>query len=115
MLMPESPRGPASRSRVYGQRFRDAKPINFGKVAPKHFSVHGVDVSRWQGDIDWATLRKHGGNLAYSKATDGSAHLDPMLKTTWRLAQHAGNPRGAHHFFYLCRRARQQAEWYLSN
>jgi len=115
MLMPESPRGPASRSRVYGQRFRDAKPINFGKAAPKHFAVHGVDVSRWQGDIDWATLRKHGGNFAYIKATDGGDHLDPMFMTNWRRAKQAGIHRGAYHFFYWCRRASEQADWFIRN
>lgn len=115
MLMPESPRGPASRSRVYGQRFRDAKPINFGKIAPKHFAVHGVDVSRWQGDIDWETLRRHGGNFAYIKATDGGDHLDPMFKTNWRRAKEAGIHRGAYHFFYWCRRASEQADWFIRN
>src|SRR3546814_7443480 len=57
-------------------------------------------VSRWQGDIDWATLRKHGGNFAYIKATDGGDHLDPMFKTNWRRAKQAGIHRGAYHFFY---------------
>src|SRR5690606_9478884 len=47
----------AARKAVVRHRFRDAKPIDFGKVAPQHYPVHGVDVSRWQGDIDWNTLR----------------------------------------------------------
>src|SRR3546814_11786215 len=72
-------------------------------------------VSRWQGDIDWATLRKHGGNFAYIKATDGGDHLDPMFKTNWRRAKQAGIHRGAYHFFYWCRRASEQAAWFIRN
>jgi len=32
------------------------KPINFGKASPRKLAVHGVDVSRWQGKIDWAKV-----------------------------------------------------------
>lgn len=116
MLLPQDPGGrPQGRSRVYSQRFRDAKPINFGKVAPKHYAVHGVDVSRWQGNIDWPKLRSQGANFAYIKATDGGDHVDPMFKTNWRKAKEAGVARGAYHFFYWCRVASQQAEWFIRN
>ncbi|KQQ79344.1 MULTISPECIES: GH25 family lysozyme [Rhizobium] len=106
---------PGGRSRIYSHSFRDAKPINFGKVSPRKMSVHGVDVSRWQGDIDWAKLRTQGANFAYIKATDGGDHLDPMFKTNWRKAKEAGVKRGAYHFFYWCRVASDQAEWFIRN
>ena len=48
---------------VHRHRFRDAKPINFGKASPQELAVHGVDVSRWQGEIDWAKLRSAGREL----------------------------------------------------
>jgi lysozyme len=117
MLVPDKPTGNSSskRSRVYSQRFDDAKPINFGKVKPKHYAVHGVDVSRWQADMDWVTLRKHGANFAYIKATDGGDHLDPMFKTNWKRAKDAGIRRGAYHFFYWCRAASEQADWFIRN
>ncbi|TIM65832.1 MAG: muramidase, partial [Mesorhizobium sp.] len=41
---------------VQRYRFRDAKPINFGRASPRHLAVHGVDVSRWQGNVNWAKL-----------------------------------------------------------
>jgi lysozyme len=98
---------------VHRHRFRDAKPINFGKLSPKNYPVHGVDVSRWQGDIDWQTLRSHGANFAYIKATDGGDHLDPMFRKNWREAARAGLKRGAYHFFYWCRVASEQADWFI--
>jgi lysozyme len=118
MAMAASPAiiaGPQVRSRIYSRQFRDAKPINFGKVTPNHYAVHGVDVSRWQANIDWQKLRTQGANFAYIKATDGGDHLDPMFKTNWRLAKEAGIRRGAYHFFYWCRPASHQAEWFIRN
>ena len=103
------------RLKVYGHRFGDVKPMNFGKVAPRHFAVHGVDVSRWQANIDWERLRTQGANFAYIKATDGGDHIDPMFKTNWRRANEAGIRRGAYHFFYWCRTAGEQADWFIRN
>ncbi|RLP24926.1 GH25 family lysozyme [Mesorhizobium sp. YM1C-6-2] len=100
---------------IHRHRFRDAKPINFGKLSPKNYAVHGVDVSRWQGDIDWPTLRTQGANFVYIKATDGGDHLDPMFKKNWREAHQAGLKRGAYHFFYWCRVASEQADWFIRN
>ncbi|MDG4881337.1 GH25 family lysozyme [Mesorhizobium sp. WSM4884] len=95
--------------------FRDAKPINFGRSSPRHLAVHGVDVSRWQGDISWGKLRAQGANFAYIKATDGGDHLDPMFMRNWRGADAAGLKRGAYHFFYWCRTAGEQADWFIRN
>ena len=102
--------GPVTR---YG--FRDAKPINFGRASPRHLAVHGVDVSRWQGNVNWDKLRAQGANFAYIKATDGGDHLDPMFRTNWRNADAAGLKRGAYHFFYWCRTAGEQADWFIRN
>jgi lysozyme len=100
---------------IHPQQFRDAKPINFGKVAPRHYAVHGVDVSRWQGEINWPKLRSQGANFAFIKATDGGDHLDPMFMKNWNGAAAAGIRRGAYHFFYWCRPASQQADWFIRN
>ncbi|UUP19267.1 GH25 family lysozyme [Nitratireductor thuwali] len=112
---PVRPAGKPSGGKVYSQKFRDAKPVNFGKVTPQHHAVHGVDVSRWQGEIDWATLRGQGANFAYIKATDGGDHLDPMFRKNWDAAARAGLRRGAYHFFYWCRTAAEQADWFIRN
>jgi len=105
----------AAIGKIRAQQFRDAKPVNFGKTKPKHYPVHGVDVSRWQGQIDWAKLRSQGANFAYIKSTDGGDHLDPMFMKNWRGADAAGLKRGAYHFFYWCRDAGSQADWFIRN
>jgi lysozyme len=106
---------PAVDHRIRERRFRDAKPINFGRHSPKKLAVHGVDVSRWQGDIDWSKLREQGANFAYIKATDGGDHIDPMFRRNWKGAGEAGLARGAYHFFYWCRTAGEQADWFIRN
>jgi lysozyme len=106
---------PVRRGVIHERRFRDAHPINFGKRSPKHLAVHGVDVSRWQGDIDWKKLREEGANFVFIKATDGGDHIDPMFRRNWRGADHAGLRRGAYHFFYWCRTAGEQADWFISH
>ena len=101
--------------RIHSSSFGDAKPVSFGHRSPEPLPVHGVDVSRWQGEIDWATLRAQGANFAFIKATEGGDHLDPMFAKNWRQAARAGLKRGAYHFFYWCRAASEQADWFIRN
>ncbi len=106
---------PFKSGKMYNPRFRDTHPISFGPIKPKSFAIHGVDVSRWQGNIDWAKLRTQGANFAYIKATDGGDHLDPMFRKNWNGAEQAGLKRGAYHFFYWCRSGAEQAKWFIRN
>jgi len=103
------------RVQVHARKFSDAHPISFGKSQPQDLVVHGVDVSRWQGEIDWVKLRSQGANFAFIKATDGGDHLDPMFHKNWKAAAEAGIKRGAYHFFYWCRVASHQADWFIRN
>lgn len=104
-----------ARTTVHGPKFRDAKPISFGRASPKPFPVHGVDISRWQGNINWQKLNSQGANFVYIKATDGGDHIDPMFRTNWKKANEAGLRRGAYHFFYWCRGGAEQADWFIRN
>ena len=101
--------------KVYPANFRDAHPVNFGKASPHPFEVHGVDVSHWQGNIDWKKLRTQGANFAFIKATEGGKHVDRLFRTNWDNAHAAGIPTGAYHFMYWCRNAEEQAKWFIRN
>jgi len=96
-------------------RYGDADPQNFGKDHPAKHEVHGVDVSKWQGDIDWVKLRKSGIDFAYIKSTEGGDHTDDRFDEYWRQARRAGIPRGAYHFYYFCTSAGKQADWFIRN
>jgi lysozyme len=66
-------------------------------------SVHGIDVSKYQGYIDWMAVRDAGVEFAFIKATEGGDNVDPMFQRNWEGAKAAGIPRGAYHFVYWCR------------
>ena len=83
--------------------------------APSDHPVHGLDVSRFQGDIDWTRAREAGVSFAFLKATEGGDRVDPTFRHNWRATRHAGIPRGAYHFFYYCRPASEQAAWFIKN
>ena len=62
-------------------------------------AVRGVDVSQYQGEIDWDALAAQDVRFAYIKATEGSSYVDPRLAGNWAGAALAGIPAGAYHFF----------------
>ena len=46
-------------------------------VARAHaLPVHGIDISKYQGDIDWARVRKDGIRFAYLKVSEGGDRVD---------------------------------------
>lgn len=70
---------------------------------PHDFPIHGIDVSKYQGDIDWAQVKASGVKFAYIKATEGGDHTDAKFQQNWNGAKAVGLPRGAYHFVYWCR------------
>ncbi|MFE3838308.1 glycoside hydrolase family 25 protein [Pseudogemmobacter sonorensis] len=101
---------------VAAPNFGDSHPITeWGGRAPQSYPVHGIDVARYQDSIDWRMARANGVNFVFIKATEGGDMLDPMFADHWRGAGRAGVPRGAYHFFYHCRPAAEQADWFIRN
>jgi len=58
----------------------------------------GIDVSHWQGEIDWAQVKKAGIEFAFIKATEGSGYIDPKWKENADGAKAAGLQIGFYHF-----------------
>ncbi|MFC7548930.1 GH25 family lysozyme [Plantactinospora sp. GCM10030261] len=58
----------------------------------------GVDVSHYQGSINWTSVRNAGIQFAYIKATEGTTYKDPRFGTNYVGAYNAGVIRGAYHF-----------------
>jgi lysozyme len=81
----------------------------------KSFSVHGIDVSKWQGTIDWNAVREANTRFAFIKATEGGDHLDERFLENWNGAKAAGIPRAAYHFVYWCRPGHEQAQWFTQH
>lgn len=75
--------------------------------------VEGVDVSHWQGTIDWRAVRGAGIGFAFIKATEGGTFTDPAFAANWSAAGAAGVRRGAYHYFRPSVDAAAQAQNFL--
>jgi GH25 family lysozyme M1 (1,4-beta-N-acetylmuramidase) len=58
----------------------------------------GIDVSHWQGTVNWTKVDNDGVQFAFMKATDGTSYTDPQFSTNWSQARSHGIYRGAYHF-----------------
>ena len=67
-------------------------------VAQPPGAVPGIDVSHWQGSIDWAQVAAAGKRFAIAKATDGQEYVDPTYTTNKAGAELNGIVFGAYHF-----------------
>lgn len=65
----------------------------------KHYPVKGVDVSSYQGEIEWSKLQEQGIKFAFIKATEGSSYVDKTFKNNWENASKTTLRVGAYHFF----------------
>jgi lysozyme len=68
------------------------------RLTASRFDVRGVDVSAYQGTIDWPTLAGQDLDFAFVKATEGSSHVDRRFAANWSGARDAGLVVGAYHF-----------------
>lgn len=63
------------------------------------YPIHGVDVSHYQGEIDWDVLAAQNIRFAYIKATEGSSYVDERFANNYGMARQTGLRVGAYHFF----------------
>ena len=69
--------------------------------APAGVTVYrrsGIDVSHWQGRIDWQQVADAGIDFAIIKATDGMDQVDPWYLRNRDRAQQVGILTTAYHF-----------------
>ena len=64
-----------------------------------HYPVRGVDVSAYQGVIDWPVLARQDIRFAFLKATEGGTFVDDRFAANLAGANAAGLSVGAYHFF----------------
>jgi len=79
------------------------------------YPVRGVDVSHYQGDINWETLASQDISFAFIKATEGSSSVDSNFAYNYEQAQTTNLRIGAYHFFSYDSEGRTQAENFIAN
>ncbi len=63
------------------------------------YPVRGVDVSAYQGEIDWSVLASQDIDFAFIKATEGSSFTDKRFEFNYTEAAKTKLRIGAYHFF----------------
>ncbi|NML67196.1 glycoside hydrolase family 25 protein [Hymenobacter sp. RP-2-7] len=86
---------------------RESTPLLAG------YSVHGIDVSAYQGRIDWPQVARQQVRFAFIKASEGGSLRDARFARNWREARAAGVLCGAYHYFQPNRDGAQQAALFI--
>lgn len=76
------------------------------EVYPEGYSIHGIDVSHHQGEIDWHKVKNAEVNgepisFVFIKATEGQNHIDENYNDNFYQARENGFLRGAYHYLSL--------------
>ena len=88
--------------------------VILNSASSRDYEIRGVDVSSYQGQIDWNTLADSGISFAFIKATEGSTHVDKYFQTNFENAQKTSLAVGAYHFFSYDSSGIAQAESFIS-
>ena len=82
---------------------------------PEDALALGIDVSQFQGKIDWNQVKQNETKIAFVfvKATESTEFVDPLFPENWQGAKQAGIIRGAYHFFDAKQDAKTQAELFI--
>lgn len=73
------------------------------------YQVRGIDISHYEGAIDWSKVKTDGLSFVYIKATEGGDSVDDTFAANWAGAESAGLARGAYHFYNFCKTGAEQA------
>ena len=84
-----------------------------GHVDPILYSTRGIDISHYQGKIDWDALKTDPVDFVYMKATEGNNYLDSEFKRNWKESARVGIPRGAYLFMTFCSPPEEQAAFFV--
>lgn len=77
------------------------------------YTIKGVDVSEYQGDIDWQILSNQDIQFAFIKATEGSSYVDPNFLDNFTNALNTNLRIGAYHFFSFESSGKTQAKNFI--
>ncbi len=112
----------------YKSHFRNNRKIHlqykrherFGIYIPNGFSIHGIDVSRYQQKILWDRVTKMNDmgrkiSFVFIKATQGAALVDPYLQENCSNAKKNKIIKGVYHYFEPTIDGKIQALHFLNN
>ena len=83
-------------------------------MAETIMNAKGVDVSKWNGVVDWYAVKDEGISFAITKSTQGTKAVDDFFPDNWVRMKDAGLLRGAYHVFQPEEDPEKQARFHIS-
>ncbi len=84
------------------------------RVCATGATTMGVDVSYYQGTVDWAKAKAAGVKFAFLRLSDGTTFQDPKFVQNWTNTKAAGVIRGAYQFFRPSQSVTAQADMMIN-
>ncbi len=82
-------------------------------TCPDGATLPGIDVSKWQGSIDWDAVAASGVRYAFIRVNHGLEDIDERFDENWAGAKASGVLRGAYQYFLNEEDALTQAQLLL--
>ncbi len=73
-------------------------------------TLKGIDVSYYQGNVNWTAVKASGRTFAFARVSDGMNYPDTKFAQNWPAMKTAGITRGVYQFFRPGQDAAQQAQ-----
>lgn len=70
----------------------------------------GIDVSEWQGEIDFEAVARSGIEIVYIRASEGTDYIDPYFRDNYEEAKANGLRTGFYHFLTATNTEEAEAE-----
>lgn len=76
---------------------------------------HGIDVSKWQGKINWSKVKNHGVDFVMIRSSFGDCDVDEKLKANVAGCEKNDIPYGFYHYTYArtTKEAAKEADFFL--
>ena len=84
------------------------------KLEAEKYEVRGVDVSEYQGEVDWDRIKDQGISFAFIKATEGSKSKDEYFDRNFEKLKNMDMLLGVYHFFSFETEGEEQAQNYIN-
>jgi lysozyme len=76
--------------------------------------LNGIDVSSYQGTVNWTSVKNAGYSFGFAKATEGTTYTDADFSKNWANMKSAGLIRGAYHYGHPSISATAQAQYFVN-
>src|SRR5689334_12438956 len=84
------------------------------RVCAEGATTKGIDVSKWQGTINWSSVKAAGVAFAFIRLSDGANTKDAKFAANWAGAKSVGIIRGAYQFFRPAQSVTTQADMMIA-